>query len=634
MKPLFNLQILKRIFFSFALGVSLVSSSSAQTLPTATEIAGSMTIGWNLGNTLEAIGGETAWGNPLTSQRLIDSVKAAGFNTIRLPVAWDTHANQTTNVIDAVWMARVKQVVDYCINRDIYVILNIHWDGGWLEENCTTAKQASVNVKQNTYWTQIANTFKTYDSHLLFASANEPNVADATQMAVLLSYHQTFINAVRATGGNNSSRCLIVQRPSTDIEKTNTLMNTLPTDKIANRLMLEVHYYTPYQFCLMTADADWGKQFYYWGNGKHSATDATRNATWGEEADLDNYFQSMKTKFVDKGYPVIIGEFGAMKRTTLTGAALTLHIASREYYYTYLVKSARCHGLIPVYWDTGSIGDNSFTIFNRNTGAVVDKGAAKALMAGASNCVTAVKDCNGVQNGTAKLDNCGRCTGGNTGKAVCSSTGEAEADACAFDGITETRNTGYKGPSYLNVDNAVGSAITFSVLAANAGAATLSFRYANGGTTDRPAQISLNGTVLPTNLSLPVTGTFTDWKAADLTLTLLKGVNVIKLISATAEGLANIDQIGYVSSGLSKGNCVIMGIDESIESQFVSIYPNPSKHNFNVKLSNAYNIQVIDTDGKLYEEHKNVSNIAFGENLKAGIYFLKIDSKVYKLVKE
>jgi hypothetical protein len=237
-------------------------------------------------------------------------------------------------------------------------------------------------------------------------------------------------------------------------------------------------------------------------------------------------------------------------------------------------------------------------------------------------------DCNGTINGTATLDNCGRCIAGTTGKTACSSVGEAETDACAFEGVAETKNAGYKGASYLNVDNEIGTSITFNITAANAGTATLSFRYANGGTVDRPAQISLNGTVLPTNLSFPVTGTFTDWKSVDLQLTLLKGSNVLKLISSASEGLPNIDQIGYVSAGISKGGCVVTGTTN------YEVYPNPSKTSFHLNVSKPVDLQVIDVEGKLCEEHKNVSNAEFGENLKSGIYFLKIDNKVYKLVKE
>jgi hypothetical protein len=215
-------------------------------------------------------------------------------------------------------------------------------------------------------------------------------------MSVLLSYHQTFINAVRATGGNNRSRTLIIQGPSTDIDKTNNLMNTMPTDSIANRLMVEVHYYTPWQFCGMTEDATWGKMFYYWGNGYHSTTDVTRNATWGEESQLDYYLGLMKTKFVDKGIPVILGEYGAVKRTLTGNSDQLLHIASRLYFYKYFVKSAVNKGIIPFNWDTGPYGNNTMGIFDRNTGAVVDQGLLDAIMQGAGkmNTTSASKEIN------------------------------------------------------------------------------------------------------------------------------------------------------------------------------------------------------------------------------------------------
>lgn len=340
-------------------------------LPTARFIAGQMKNGWNLGNTFEAICGETAWGGSVTSQRLIDSVKAAGFNTVRIPCAWDCHA--TNGVIDAAWIARIKQVVDYCINDNMYVILNIHWDGGWLENNVTTGAQASVNAKQQNYWTQIANYFKGYNEHLLFAGANEPNVKDATGMSVLLSYHQTFINAVRATGGNNSSRTLIIQGPATDILLTNSLMNTLPTDPIAGRLIVEVHYYSPYQYCIMDQDASWGNMFYYWGNGYHSTTDVTRNATWGEEAYLDSCFTLMKSKFVDKGIPVIIGEYAVGKRNPSPPSDEALFLASRLHYYRYLVSSAKSKGIIPFCWDTNK------GIFDRGPATVLDQDVIHAI---------------------------------------------------------------------------------------------------------------------------------------------------------------------------------------------------------------------------------------------------------------
>ena len=371
---------MKKIFL--VIGLLITISVSAKTkLPTAQQIANKMTVGWNLGNTLEAIGGEDAWGAGHTSKQLIDSVKAAGFNTVRLPVSWFIHSDTVTSVIQKAWIDRVKEVVDYCISNDMYVILNMHWDKGWLENRINKANQDIVNKRQRLYWTQIANCFKNYDEHLLFASANEPNAHDSIQMSVLLSYHQTFIEAVRATGGNNSLRTLIVQGPATDIDDTYKLMNTLPKDNTANRLMVEVHYYSPFQFCLMEKDADWGKMFYYWGKGNHSTTDIIRNATWGEENELDKKFESMKTKFVDKGIPVIIGEFGAFRKKLPTPSEQALHNESIEYYYKYTVKTALNKGLIPVCWDVPGL------LYNRKTSEQVDRAVVNAIMQGKKDAV-------------------------------------------------------------------------------------------------------------------------------------------------------------------------------------------------------------------------------------------------------
>ncbi len=349
----------------------------------ATELAAKISLGWNIGNTLEAIGGETAWGNPKVTKELIDLVKENGFNAIRIPCSWNQYlSNSTTAEIKLEWLNRVKEVIQYCVDNDMYVLVNIHWDGGWLENNVTEAKQEENNYKQKAFWEQIATHFRDFDEHLLFAGSNEPNVDDATQMNVLTSYHQTFIDAVRSTGGKNAYRTLVVQGPSTDIEKTNNLMTTLPTDTAENRMMVEVHYYTPYQFALMTEDATWGKMFYYWGANYHSLTDTTRNATWGEESDLENYFEMMKTQFVDKGIPVVLGEFAAIRRTNLTGDNLQLHLDSRAYYLNYVVKEAKANGLLPFYWDAGGLDNHGSGLFNRSNNTVFDTQALEALLEG------------------------------------------------------------------------------------------------------------------------------------------------------------------------------------------------------------------------------------------------------------
>jgi aryl-phospho-beta-D-glucosidase BglC (GH1 family) len=353
---------------------------------TAAQLAAKFQLGWNIGNTLEATGGETAWGNPTVTQALIDQVKKAGFTAVRIPCSWNQYANSTTAQIQQSWLNRVQQVVQYCVNDGLYVILNIHWDGGWLENNCTTAAQADVNAKQKAFWEQIATQMRGFDEHVIFASANEPAVSDATGMGVLLSYHQTFVNAVRSTGGHNSYRVLLIQGPSTSIDYSNNLMNTLPTDPASNRLMVEVHYYTPFNFAGLTADASWGSMFYYWGSGYHSTSDASRNATWGEESDAVAEFPLMKTKFIDKGIPVILGEFGAIRRLqTLSGDALTLHLAGRAYYLNYITHQALQYGLRPFYFDDGSTGNNAFRIINRQTNGVADQQGMAAVAQGTQN---------------------------------------------------------------------------------------------------------------------------------------------------------------------------------------------------------------------------------------------------------
>lgn len=342
------------------------------------------TYGWNLGNTLEPPCGEGCWG-PAATQALIDAVVDAGFNTIRIPCAWDSNANQSTYVIDSTYMARVKEVVDWCYARNLYIIINCHWDGGWLEWYITDTVDSTINAKQNAYWTQIANTFINYDDHLLFAGCNEPGADTAAEMATLLTYEQTFIDAVRATGGNNTNRWLLVQGPNTDIDTTYNLMNTLPADTTSDRLMVEIHYYSPWQFCGLTEDAGWGNMFYFWGQDYHSDTMTSRNATWGEEDYLESQFQKMKTKFIDEGTPVLLGEFSATRRTgypDLTGADLDLHLASRVHFHETVVDVANSKDLKPCFWDAGSSGTNGTWLFDRSTAVVVDADNITALTGG------------------------------------------------------------------------------------------------------------------------------------------------------------------------------------------------------------------------------------------------------------
>lgn len=379
MTHFFSLTFVRRAV-TFAMTLWMSTQAFAQSGPTAADVASQMTIGWNIGNTLEVPknqGGETGWGNPAVTQQLINAVKDAGFNTIRIPCAWDSYADPTTHVIDPTWLARVKQVVDYCIGNNMFVVLNIHWDGGWLEEHPLYAYQASVNEKQNAYWTQIANYFKTYDEHLLFAGTNEVHADYGTPTAehieVQQSYNQTFVNAVRATGGNNLNRILIVQTYNTNISHGLNYF-TMPTDAVSNRLIVEVHNYDPYDFTLNASGS-----CIYWG----SLFPNQSACNWAQESYMDDLFAQVKTKWTSHGIPVIMGEYGVIKRTGLSGQQLADHIAAREYYLRYVTEAAVNNGVVPIYWDNGFNGENGMALFNRSTGAVVDQGALDALMEGA-----------------------------------------------------------------------------------------------------------------------------------------------------------------------------------------------------------------------------------------------------------
>jgi endoglucanase len=325
---------------------------------TMVELAAKMHLGLNIGNTFEAPGGETGWGSPVITEDFIKFVKQQGFNAIRLPAAWDWHHvdNKTTAHIDENWMNRVKEVIGYCVNNDMYVLLNVHWDGGWLENNCTPDKKDFVNAKQKAYWEQIATAMRDFDEHLLFASANEPNADDATKMGVLLSYHQTFVNAVRSTGGRNTYRALVLQGSSEFIS-----VNDFPADPTPNRIMYEEHNYTPFQFCGLGDDVSWGKMFYYWGAGHHSTIDPDRNATWGEEEEHIQYFKKIKEQFVDKGIPVLMGEYGAFRRSVGPKGPLDLdvHNDAIDYWITFVTKQAKANGIVPFWWDTGGVLDRS-----------------------------------------------------------------------------------------------------------------------------------------------------------------------------------------------------------------------------------------------------------------------------------
>ncbi|HEY8876729.1 MAG TPA: glycoside hydrolase family 5 protein [Roseateles sp.] len=321
---------------------------------TAIQMSKEMSPGWNIGNTLDATPTETSWGNPLINQALLNGIKAAGFKSVRVPVTWATHDDANYN-IDPAWMARVTQVVKYARNAGLYVIINVHHDGYELMETTYAAQQAN-NAHLAKLWQQIAANFKDYDDYLLFAGMNEVGKSNTVWgqpkaqewLDVVNGYNQVFVNTVRASGGNNAKRHLVVQGYETNIDISYTSA-VLPTDTIANRLFFEIHYYDPYNFTLNSDSNQW-----QWGA---SATDPNRE-TWANEPYVDAEFQKMKTRFVDKGVPVIVGEYGAYNKPNYPGMP-----PYRKAWAQYVTRSAWLHGLVPMWWDTGEMID-------RNTGAV------------------------------------------------------------------------------------------------------------------------------------------------------------------------------------------------------------------------------------------------------------------------
>lgn len=357
------------------------TASTGQCDETAFQTAANISMAINIGNTLEAIGGETAWGAAKINADYIRSIRESGFDAVRLPVAWYNHSDKNTLKIDESWMNRVDEVVQLCIANGLYVFMNIHWDEGWMELNIDSYS-SDVDRIQRELWTQIADRFKDYDKHLVFCGANEAGQDTQASADALKAYMQTFIDVVRASGSNNANRVLVVQSPGTDIDRAvKYCAGNLPKDKVADRMMLEVHCYDPSDFTIMQNDGEWGansKVRYFWGQDYHTGTD--RDCTWGEENHIDTQMQKLKANFVDKGIPVIIGEFGCGRRRSFVATIdEAKHRASRCYYHSYIVKSAKTNGAVPFLWDTPN------EMFNRQTGAVIDPDNLAAIQQGAAN---------------------------------------------------------------------------------------------------------------------------------------------------------------------------------------------------------------------------------------------------------
>lgn len=357
------------------------------------QIVEAMGPGWNLGNQLESVTDnvpeETNWGNPVITEKLIQSVKAAGFKSIRIPVSYFAKIDDDKDyTIDSKWLDRVQEVVNYCIKNDLYAVINIHGDGyntidgGWLL--CNGKNQTEIKKKYKKVWKQIAERFKNYDEHLLFESMNEEfdgsySEPNKEYYQNINDYNQIFVDTVRKTGDNNTKRWLIIPGWNTNIDYTagdygfklpTDQYRDKPIDKEEQRIMISVHYYSPWDFC-----GGENGVITQWGN---EADDPSKTSTTCDETYMKNQLNLMKTTFADKGYPVFIGEYGSIDKTS--------YDSENEYYRAYFARKlcqlSRKNGCIPMYWDNGYNGVHGFGLFDRTTCEITQPVIIDAIMEG------------------------------------------------------------------------------------------------------------------------------------------------------------------------------------------------------------------------------------------------------------
>ena len=354
------------IFTGLDLGDINAQALSGDTLKNAdTEaILEDMGLGWNLGNSLDATGGsgldtETSWSNPKTTQALIDKVKSLGFNTVRVPVSWGKHVSGDNYTIDSAWLARVKEVVDYCYKNDMYVILNIHHD----TKSSASASGAGYYPRSSAYsssekfvtsvWSQVAEYFKDYDYHLIFETLNEPrligtgyewwfskwNIPSEVKDAIdcINKLNQKAVDTIRNTGSNNRGRLIMCPGYDASIDGATVSGFKLPTDISGNknRIAVSVHAYSPYNFAMNV------------GSGSTSTyTSSIKN-------ELQDLFSTLKSNFRDKGIPVVIGEFGSTDKN---------NTAERVKWATDYTALAKKNNIPCVLWD-----NNAFAVYNGNS---------------------------------------------------------------------------------------------------------------------------------------------------------------------------------------------------------------------------------------------------------------------------
>lgn len=331
-----------------------------------------MKIGWNLGNTFDAhtdtpwfsdeLGYESAWNGVVTSQKMIDALMEAGFNSIRIPVSWHNHVSGEDFIISEVWLNRVQEVVDYAYHKGMYVIINTHHD---ISEDYYYPNSEHLNTSKEyieKIWSQLAKRFADYDEHLIYESMNEPrlvgtnyewwldvnNESCIVAVKTINTLNQIFVDSVRNSEGNNNTRYLMVPGYCASAQGALIKEFELPKDIVKDKLILSVHSYTPYNFALQ-APTETGSVSEFSLDNQNSVKE------------INEFMDQLYSKYISKGTPVVIGEFGARDKDG--------NIQERIKYATYYIAYAKANGMTCLWWDNNSFsGDGeNFGLLDRMT---------------------------------------------------------------------------------------------------------------------------------------------------------------------------------------------------------------------------------------------------------------------------
>ncbi len=305
---------------------------------TVQALVAEMHTGWNLGNTFDALGGETAWGNPYTTKEMIDFVAGAGFDVIRIPTTWGEKMDENDKIPDE-WINRVQEVVDYALDSGMYVILNSHHETSWIKP--ATDQLDSFMPKFEAMWTQIAEKFKDYGDHLLFEGLNEPRIEGGKNewgggtkdgRAALNVLNAKFVEVVRNSGGNNEKRALLITSFAAAVSDSALKGLEIPED---DRILISLHAYTPYNYTYHP-NSDW--EVFEFGDQVG--------------ADIDNVFNTIDEYFISKNIPVIITEYGSVSKN-FPGSE-ERNDAENVKWVNYYLNRARNSGIPCIWWDNGN----------------------------------------------------------------------------------------------------------------------------------------------------------------------------------------------------------------------------------------------------------------------------------------